>query len=429
VRIRDLLLSCARRGSGRPVAALFLVNGARRGSGRPVAASLFSVAAAALLCSALTPAHAQESNALSFTTRAVTPLAIEGLTTDNAGNVYTTGRATAPTACPVYRIDTRATAPVTPVTIGSIPNTTASPCNPSGIAFDAAGNIYIADAAQGGVIWQLTPSNLNPTTPFATGVPGTNGIAFDRAGRLWTGDGTTGLGRVWVISAAGAVCETSHVNCTEIFRIPPMVNGLGVGRQVATLQWNNPTPNPQPLVANGVAFDRQGNVYVADTARGAIWRVRFDRFGRMLSQMGCDTTYTPNTLCFENVFVQHPLLEGTDGIAVDVWGDIWNATNERNAIVVATSNRQVVQIFRNPPNTKGLRNAADTAEGDRHILELPTSPVFLGSLLCVAQSDGDRRDNSPRAEGQVNGGAGSARGKISCADQSVFIPGLRLPVQ
>jgi len=226
------------------------------------------------------------------------------------------------------------------------------------------------------------------------------------------------------------VCEPpARVNCAEPFRIPPLVNGLGVGRQVGTLQWNNPTANPTALVANGVAFDRSGNMYVADTARGAVWRVRFDRLGRMLSPMGCDTTYTPNTLCFENVFVHHPLLEGTDGIALDVWGDIWNAANERNAIVVVTSDRNVVQVFRNPPNTKGLRNAADTPEGDRHILELPTSPVFLGTQFCVAQSDGDRRDNSPRAEGQVNGGAGSARGKISCADQSVFIPGLILPVR
>src|SRR5436309_2067686 len=74
---------------------------------------LMRLAGAALLCSALTPVHAQESNALSFTTLAITPLAIEGLTTDNAGNLYTTGRATAPTACPVYRIDTHAAAPVT----------------------------------------------------------------------------------------------------------------------------------------------------------------------------------------------------------------------------------------------------------------------------------------------------------------------------
>ena len=47
-----------------------------------------------------------------------------------------------------------------------------------------------------------------------------------------------------------------------------------------------------------------------------------------------------------------------------------------------------------------------------------------------AQSDGDRRDNSPRTAGEVNGGAANPgeRGKISCADQRLNIPGLPLPV-
>jgi hypothetical protein len=48
----------------------------------------------------------------------------------------------------------------------------------------------------------------------------------------------------------------------------------------------------------------------------------------------------------------------------------------------------------------------------------------------VSQSDGDRRDNSPRAAGEINaGGAVGARGKISCMDQELEIPGARLPVR
>ena len=35
------------------------------------------------------------------------------------------------------------------------------------------------------------------------------------------------------------------------------------------------TAGSQPSVANGVAFDREGSGFVADTARGAIWRVAF----------------------------------------------------------------------------------------------------------------------------------------------------------
>jgi hypothetical protein len=39
-----------------------------------------------------------------FTTLTVTDLAIEGLTGDAYGNLYTTGRATAPDKCPVWKI-------------------------------------------------------------------------------------------------------------------------------------------------------------------------------------------------------------------------------------------------------------------------------------------------------------------------------------
>jgi len=127
------------------------------------------------------------------------------------------------------------------------------------------------------------------------------------------------------------------------------------------------------------------------------------------------------------VLVAHPLLEGTDGIFIDRAGNIWNAANERNAIVVVRhegheggegNQGAVLEIFRNPLNGTGLRNAADTAEGNRHILELPTSPFISGDRLCVAQSDGNRRDNSPNTAGEVNAaGPVGARGKISCLDQ------------
>jgi hypothetical protein len=291
-------------------------------------------------------------------------------------------------------------------------------------------------------------------------------LAFDRDGDLWTGDGTTGVGRVWKVNRAGGVCESSttpFVGCVEAFRIQAMANVVNpatsggvtnVGRDIralppgtinaaraATPQLTSP-PCPaggapcvlgsQPLVANGVAFTPDGDLYVADTARGAIWKVEFDRRGNIQNRMGCDKTFSPNTLCLDAVFVAHPYVEGTDGIALDRDGNIWNAANERNAIVVVGKKGSVTEIFRNPVNaTTGLRNSAETAAGNSRILEFPTSPFLLGKKLCVAQSDGDRRDNSPRAAGEVNGGAAApgARGKISCMDQELESPGLRLPVR
>ena len=384
------------------------------------------VAALCAACSAAVAWADELPGEASFTTLIVTPYAIEGLTGDARGNLYTTGRAPSPDPCPVWKID--ASSPAL-VQAGAIPNSPGA-CNPSGITFDAYGNLYVADANMGGVVWQLTRNAdgtfNSPTTPFASGVPGTNGLAFDRDGNLWTGDGTTGQGRVWRIAPAGGACEPSFTGCEEVFRVQPMANGANVGRQAVTL----PPGTAQPLVANGVAFDEGGDLYVADTARGAIWKVRLDRHGGLRSRTGCDSTFTANTLCLENILVAHPLLEGADGIALDRAGNIWASANERNAIVVVEREGRVTEVFRNPANAAGLRNAADPAVGSSHILELPTSPFLLGKRFCTANSDGNRRDNSPNSAGEVNsGGPAGARGKISCMDQALKIPGMRLPVR
>jgi sugar lactone lactonase YvrE len=395
------------------------------------------IALLAAASSAFTLGHA------AFKTVSVTPLAIEGLTGDDEGLLYTTGRAPLPGRCPVWRIDPSA-APAVPVQIGSIPNSPPG-CNPSGIARDSAGAFYIADANQGGVIWKLTQANMDPMAPFATGVPGANGVAFDGDGNLWTGDGTTGQGRVWRVTPAGVAAE--------VFRIQPMRNsvalggivaGDGVGRQARSFPPGTltitvaPSASPtvvmpaggQDLVANGIAFNHRGDMFVADTARGAIWRVELDHQGNVTSPTGCDTTFASNTLCLSNVFVAHPLLEGTDGIALDRSGTIWNAANERNAIVAVTMQRDVVEVFRNPPNASGLRNSADADVGNEHILEFPTSPFIAGKTLCVANSDGNRRDNFPNAAGEINsGGPVGRRGKISCMEQPVLAGGMSLPIR
>jgi sugar lactone lactonase YvrE len=222
-----------------------------------------------------------------------------------------------------------------------------------------------------------------------------------------------------------------------MFRIPPMVNEVnqaagGIGRDVRSLPpgtvgvtatSRNATNllGSQPLVANGLAFDLRGNLFIADTARGAIWRVRVNSASTPIISTGCDTSYTANTLCMDHVFAQHPFLEGVDGIVVDVSGNIWSSVNERNALVYTYGNSgRSVEVFRNPVNASKVRN-----EGP---LESPTSPVLVDFRLCTANSDGNRRDNSPNTAGEITP-AGPNRGKISCIDQGISVPGVRLPIR
>jgi sugar lactone lactonase YvrE len=379
-----------------------------------------------------------------FTTLIRTPRAIEGLTGDGGNNLYTGGSGNAP--CPIWQINLHN--PSLTV-VGNVPAaaTPAGTCAFSGITFDAAGNLYQADGTAGRIYVINKPNAGSPPNAdiFAQGVPGTNGLAFDRDGNLWTGDGVTGQGRVWKISGPNANCTPpSPVNCEEVFRIQPMRNGTALGGDISTIPTaNQPTQgvgrsantfphtvaggNPQDLVANGIAFNHQGDMFIIDTARGALWKVEFDRQGNLQSPTGCDTTFTDNTLCLSNVFVAHPILEGGDGIALDVAGNVWVDANERDAVAVVTKDGRVAEVFRNPVNASGLRSSADPSVGNDHILELPTSPFITGKVFCTANSDGNRRDNFPNSGGEVSP-AGPDIGKISCMDQELNIRGLPLPV-
>jgi sugar lactone lactonase YvrE len=361
------------------------------------------------------------SGASPFTTVHKAAVGLEGLTGDARGNLYSAGRSTAG-PCPVLRVR-RGGGPA--AVVGNL----SAPCGPSGLAFDAHGRLFVASGDEVDV---LRPSAERPPTarPFATGVPGANGLAFDRRGVLWVSDGTTGQGRVWRVGADGKPVEA--------FRVQALANDVnlaggvgGVGRDARSLPPGTVTMTPsgrsaantagsQPLVANGLAFARDGSLLVADTARGAIWRVELGRGGAVRSPVGCDTTFTPNTLCLDNVFVAHPLLEGADGIALDREGTIVAAANERNALVAVHRDGRVVELFRNDPD-------AATKLRNRGPLEFPTSPFLSGRSLCVTQSDGARRDNSPNSAGEV-GPDGPARAKISCLKRPLRVSGQPLPV-
>jgi sugar lactone lactonase YvrE len=373
------------------------------------------------------------SQSSAFTTLFKAPLAIEGLTADSRGNLYAGGRGGNPT-CPIWRIPAGGGEPV-------VVGTLAAPCSPAGLAFDRRGDLYITDGSD--KIFKLRPDAAAPPAAvlFASGLPGANGVAFDRNSNLWVSDGTTAQGRVWRVAPDGTV--------TEAFRVPPLANLVnavpppggapgvlvgGVGRDVRGLPAGTititdtsraaaDTAGSQHLVANGIAFSASGRVmFVADTARGAIWRVEIDRRSEVQSTLGCDTTFTPNTLCLDNVFVQHPALEGLDGIALDRIGNIWGTANERNSITVVSPFGGVREVFRNPPDpTSKLRNGGP--------LEFPTSPFLVGRTLCVTQSDGSRRDNFPSSGGEVGPAPAAERAKLACADARLPFSGLELPIR
>ena len=71
---------------------------------------------------------------------------------------------------------------------------------PAGLAFDQAGNLFVAD---GGAIDKFTPAGVRTT--FASGLSLPHGLAFDRAGNLFVsaGDGVSNPGTVYKFTPAG----------------------------------------------------------------------------------------------------------------------------------------------------------------------------------------------------------------------------------
>jgi hypothetical protein len=122
----------------------------------------------------------------------------------------------------------------------------------------------------------------------------------------------------------------------------------------------------------------------------------------------------------DSLYVNHPLLEGIDGFVLDRDENILASVNERNAIVVVTSTRDVFDLFQNPHDaTTFLRNGDLTANPPRP-LEFPTSPFLSNKTLCSTNADTPRRDNNPAGPGEGS--------KVNCIDRQFAVPGLELPV-
>ena len=268
---------------------------------------------------------------------------VESITADRNGMLYVADRVSGN----VMRIDPKQPRPVVVGRIAArqVNGRNTAP-NPSGLAFNAQGDLLIAANAFGEIV-RLRAAELDPARPgvaqtFITGVPGANGIEFDRQGRLYISGGASGT----------------------VFRAGP--DG-GAAQAVATVErFTRTLPDgrtQQSIVANGLAIDKAGAVYVADTARGAVWRVAFDSEGRAQRPA---------------LWVQNAALEGADGLAFDARGHLWVAANELNALMRISPSGELTEAARNGPAGP---------------LEFPAALVFVGDTGYVANFDTPRRVN------------------------------------
>jgi len=287
---------------------------------------------------------------------------VENITANRDGILFTSDRVTGN----VLRVDP--TSP-NPAVVGKIESRTTDgkkvDAATAGIAFDKKGDLYIAAAPFSEVV-RIKAADLNAAKPgiaqtFATGVPGANGIAFDSQGTLFVSGGASGI--VYSVGPNGGAAQ-------------PVAQ---IDKNVRTLPNSTAT---QAIVANGLKFDAKGVLHVADTSRGAVWKVVIGADGKGGKPV---------------LLAQSPLLEGADDMAFSNNGDLWVAANELNAIVSVSPAGVVKNIAKN---------------GSQGPLEFPAALVFVGNTAYVVNFDVPRRDNLDASGVTAKDGIGASIAQI-----------------
>ncbi|MEO8632323.1 MAG: SMP-30/gluconolactonase/LRE family protein [Chloroflexota bacterium] len=252
----------------------------------------------------------------------------EGVAVDPRGNVYASslnfGAATGPaTICVLDRdgniIDRISVAPVA----GGVARLL-------GMLFVPSEGLYVGDIGGGRVL--RIDVRTHAATTIATGFGAPNAFARDSRGNLFVSD-----------SFPGTITKIARNGETTVFPYPAVLA---------------PRPGESPgFGANGLAFDRNERyLYVAVTSRDEIYRIAYAN-----GALGAIQLFARGTA--------GGALDGADGIAFDVRGNLYVCSNQSDEIAVLSPSGDVIAEYRGTGS-----NAFNS----------PASLVFRGRTVYVA---------------------------------------------
>jgi len=229
----------------------------------------------------------------------------EGIAVDPRGNVYASSLNIAATSGPanICVLD-RSGVLVDVISVAPVPGGVAKLL---GMLFVPGEGLYVGDIG-GGRVLRIDVASHAATT-IATGFGAPNAFARDHAGNIWVSD-----------SFPGTVTKIAPDGATTTFAYP-----------VELAPRAGETPG---FGANGLAFDRNERyLYVAETSRDEIYRIRYDG-----GSLGSIELFARGTA--------GGALDGADGIAFDVRGNLYVCSNQSDEIAVLSPAGAVVAEYR-----------------------------------------------------------------------------------
>ena len=252
----------------------------------------------------------------------------EGIAVDPTGNVYASSLNFAATSGPanICVLDRDGTI----VDVISVAPVSGGVARLLGMLFVPNEGLYVGDVGGGRVLRIDVATHAATTIAIGFGAP--NAFARDRAGNIWVSD-----------SFPGTITKIARDGATTTFAYPAQL-APGAGEF-------------PPFGANGLAFDRNESfLYVAETSRDEIYRIAVHD-----GALGAIELFASG--------VAGGALDGADGIAFDVRGNLYVCSNQSDEIAVLSPEGDVI---------------AEIRGSGTNAFNSPASLVFKGRSVYVA---------------------------------------------
>jgi uncharacterized protein (TIGR03437 family) len=311
-----------------------------------------------------------------------------GAAVDAAGNVYASDHA----VHVVYKVSRSGNISIFAGTIQGFgysgdggPATSAELDIPAGLAFDAAGNLYIADSGNGrvrkvatdGTITTVAGGGPPQNAPFGDGGQAAAaylaqpwGVAVDSSGNLFISD----------VSAINLVRKVSPDGIITTVAGQPFAINLGDGGPATSALLGRP---------RGLAVDGAGNLYIADTVNN---RIRKVSNGIITTVAGSGS----GSYSGDGGAATSAGISGPQDVKVDAAGNIFIADTEDDRVRMVTPAGTITTIA----GTGQIGHSGDSGPATNATLAYPTSIAF-GTSGAVYVADQGRNETDALGDSRV----------------------------